>query len=373
MNRSSFSVVYLLSAVIVVVLATGVVVLTGMEPIPEATKPVKRPSAMNRRLPNATPAADPVAPLKRRREAHLLVIGERTLSQEVVARVRGRKGVTAVEQVDAARLTIAGRNVATMGVDPSSFRSYTPGPTARSDSLWQSIAAGDAAVSFGLETDGGLALGSSIQAAGQDLRIGAVATMGLGIVDAVVSRRTAQRLGLPQKNALLVSAPRADSARLKEALSRKLPRGVQVVVLKPTFTPPRTGRSPSSLPDERIRAVLTAAASKLGAPYVWGAEGPDAFDCSGLIQWAFGRAGISLPRVTHQQLASGPQVPFAQIRPGDLIFWRLDPTNPGYISHAAIYWGDGKMIQAPRTGDVVKIVPVHTRNLAGVVRVAGAN
>ncbi|MEU7829947.1 NlpC/P60 family protein [Nonomuraea sp. NPDC049129] len=112
-----------------------------------------------------------------------------------------------------------------------------------------------------------------------------------------------------------------------------------------------------------------AAKSKLGAPYVWGAEGSDAFDCSGLIQWAFGRAGIRLPRVTHQQFASGPRVPFSQMRSGDLIFWRPDPTNPGYISHAAIYWGDGKMIQARRTGDVVKLVPAHTRNLAGVVRV----
>ncbi|MEU8249685.1 C40 family peptidase [Nonomuraea sp. NPDC048916] len=369
MDRHSFSAIFLLSAAIVTVVATSVVVLAEMEGVPETTQPVSRPSPADRRLPAATPTAEPVAPLKRRREAHLLVIGSRTLPGQVVASIRGRAGVAAVEQVDAARLTISGRNVATLGVDPSSFRSYTPGPTARSDPLWQSVAAGDAAVSFGLGTDGGLALGSSVRAGREDLRVGAIATMGLGVIDAVVSSRTARRLGLPRKNALLVSAPRADSARLREALSRKLPAGVQVVVLKPAFTPARTEKSPSSLSDDRIRTVLAAAASKLGAPYVWGAEGPDAFDCSGLIQWAFGRAGIRLPRVTHQQFASGPQVPFAQMRPGDLIFWRLDPTNPGYISHAAIYWGDGKMIQAPRTGDVVKIVPVHTRNLAGVVRV----
>jgi peptidoglycan DL-endopeptidase CwlO len=62
---------------------------------------------------------------------------------------------------------------------------------------------------------------------------------------------------------------------------------------------------------------------------------------------------VRMPRVTHQQWVTGPQVSLAQAQPGDLIFWRLDPTNPGYISHVAIYWGDGKMIQAPRTGDVV--------------------
>ncbi|TMR37374.1 NlpC/P60 family protein [Nonomuraea zeae] len=370
MNRSSFPVIFLLSASIVVVLATGVVILSRMEPLPEVLRPVERPSTMGRSNPATTPAVEPVAPLKRHLGAHLLVLSDRTLSEEVVASVQGQAGVATVEPIDAARLTIAGRHVSTVGVDPSSFRSYTPGPTARADALWQSIASGDAAVSFSLGTDGGLALGTSVSAGGQKLRVGAVATMGLGVIDAVVSTDTARRLGLPQKNALLVNAPRTNSASLKDALSRKLPRKVQVVVLKPAFTPVRPGRSPASLSEDRIRTVLTATASKLGAPYVWGAEGPDTFDCSGLIQWAFGRAGIRLPRVTHQQFASGPQVPFAEMRPGDLIFWRLDPTNPGYISHAAIYWGDGKMIQAPRTGDVVKIVSVHTRKLAGVVRVA---
>ncbi len=77
-----------------------------------------------------------------------------------------------------------------------------------------------------------------------------------------------------------------------------------------------------------------------------------------------------MPRVTHQQWVTGPQVPLAQAQPGDLLFWRNDPTNPGYISHVAIYWGNGKMLHAPRTGDVVKIAPVSTRNLAGVVRVS---
>ncbi|WP_155127540.1 C40 family peptidase [[Actinomadura] parvosata] len=372
MNRSSFSAIFLLFAVIVVVLTTGVVALANLKPVSEVTRPAERSSAMSGRLPTTRPSAEPVAPLKRRLEAHLLVLSDRTLSEKVMASVLGQAGVSAVEPVDAARLPIAGRHVSTVGVDPSSFRSYTPSPTARSDPLWRSIAAGDAVVSFGLGTDGGPALGSSVSVGNQKLRVGSVATMGLGVIDAVVSRDTARRLGLPERNALLVSAPRTDTAKLKAELSRKLPQEIQVVVLKPVFKPLQPGKPADSLSSDRIRTVLTAAASKLGAPYVWGAEGPNAFDCSGLIQWAFGRAGIRLPRVTHQQFASGPQVPFSEMRPGDLIFWRLDPTKPGYISHAAIYWGDGKMIQAPRTGDVVKIVPVHTRNLAGVVRVVSA-
>nr|BFE83597.1 hypothetical protein GCM10020093_061980 [Planobispora longispora] len=66
----------------------------------------------------------------------------------------------------------------------------------------------------------------------------------------------------------------------------------------------------------------------------------------------------------------GPADPLDQAQPGDLLFWRHDPTNPGYVSHVAIYWGGGKMLHAPRTGDVVKLVPVTTRNFAGAVRVS---
>jgi cell wall-associated NlpC family hydrolase len=296
----------------------------------------------------------------------LLVVAARSLPVPVIERVRRWKDVGSLEVVDAARATFDGRRVGTIGVNPSTFRAYTPKPTAGSDVLWRRVAAGEVAVSFGLGTDGGLALGSRVDSQGRAIRVGAHATMGLDAVDAVVSQSTARALGLPRSNALLISAPKADWTRLRDALRKALPRGTQVVVLRPAFAP--SLRQP--VPTSRISAALAAATSKVGAPYAWGAEGPDAFDCSGLIQWAFAQAGVRLPRVTHQQFASGPQVPFAEMRPGDLVFWRLDPTNPGYISHAAIYLGDGRMIQAPRTGDVVRIVPVHTRNLAGVVRVA---
>jgi hypothetical protein len=321
----------------------------------------------------ATPSA--VAALGRTREPHLLIVASRSLPSDVIEKVRGRKGIAAVEVIDAAQVALGDRRVATVGVDPSTFRAYTPEKTASSDRLWRSVADGSVAVSFGLGTDGGMALGSSVGSGDRKLRVSALATMGLGAIDAVVSRQTARLLGIPQSNALVVNAPGVDSTKLRKALLTDLPRGVQVVVAKPAFVAPvkKPMRSGGSfLSAGQIRMALTAAAGKLGAPYVWGAEGPDAFDCSGLIQWAFAQAGVRLPRVTHQQWASGPQVPFSQIQPGDLLFWRLDPTDPAYISHAAIYWGDGKMIQAPRTGDVVKLIPVHTRNLAGVIRVGQA-
>ncbi|GAA0914109.1 C40 family peptidase [Nonomuraea longicatena] len=356
----------LLVAVLALIAAATVLLVTSGSAEPPQPRRLLRAKPPASTAPQvASPPA--VAALGRRTEPHLLVVADRTLGAAEVERVRRRAGVRAVEVVDAARTTIGDRTVGTFGVEPSTFRGFTPKATAAADGVWRSVASGEVVVSFGLGTDGGLVLGSRVRSREQELRVGAYATMGLGAVDAVVSRRTARRLGLPSGNALLVSAPRADWERLRGALAKAL--GAQVAVLKPRYTSKAADAPP--VPEERMRRVLAAAGGKLGAPYVWGAEGPDAFDCSGLIQWAFLQAGIRLPRVTHQQFAAGPQVPFSRMRPGDLIFWRLDPTDPGYISHAAIYWGDGKMIQAPRTGDVVKIVPVHARNLAGVVRISG--
>lgn len=292
---------------------------------------------------------------------------------EKVVKIRG---IRAVELADAASVTIDGKRVQTLGVDPSSFRSYTPKVTAASDGLWANVAGGDVAVSFVLGNDGGLTLGRSVPGPGGQLRIGAYATMGMGAVDAVLSREKARSLGFPQNNAIVVSAPKADTTALRRALLRVLPKGSQVAAINPVLAAPKKQvaqwSSGSFMSAPQLTTALQAAAGKLGRPYVWGAEGPDTFDCSGLVQWAFAQAGVRMPRVTHQQWVTGPQVPLSQVQPGDLVFWRSDPTNPGYISHVAIYWGNGKVLQAPRTGDVVKISPLSTRNLAGIVRVSPA-
>jgi cell wall-associated NlpC family hydrolase len=337
----------------------------------------------------ARDGAWPVAPLTKRRVPHLLVAAKESLSSAVVAKVRRQKGVAAVEVADAATVTVDGKRVQTMGVDPSTFRSYTSSRIARSDVLWRGLAAGEMAVSFELGNDGGVKLGSDVAAAGRRLRIGAYATMGMGSIAAVVSRETARDLRIPEGNALVVSAPKADPGKLRRALLKVLPKGGQVVTINPVSaippgrTAPRERKTLGERPGERtvwprsafmsspqIETALRAAYGKLGRPYVWGAEGPDSFDCSGLVQWAYAQAGVRMPRVTAQQWAAGPTVPLSEAQPGDLLFWRNDPTNPSYISHVAIYWGDGKMISAPRTGDVVKLSAIYTKNLAGVVRVS---
>jgi cell wall-associated NlpC family hydrolase len=109
-------------------------------------------------------------------------------------------------------------------------------------------------------------------------------------------------------------------------------------------------------------------------PYVWGAAGPSSFDCSGLVQWSLARAGIRMPRVAADQARTGPAVPVSQLQAGDLLFYHTDPTDPGYISHVAIYIGHGEMLQAPQPGENVEVVPadVTGSEFAGAVRVAPA-
>jgi peptidoglycan DL-endopeptidase CwlO len=116
--------------------------------------------------------------------------------------------------------------------------------------------------------------------------------------------------------------------------------------------------------------MLRAAMSRRGMQYVWGAAGPTSFDCSGLVQWSFAQAGIVMPRVAADQALTGPAVPVSQLQPGDLLFYHTDPTAPTYISHVAIYLGNGWMIQAPEPGEDVEVVPADFGSeFAGAVQV----
>jgi peptidoglycan DL-endopeptidase CwlO len=103
-------------------------------------------------------------------------------------------------------------------------------------------------------------------------------------------------------------------------------------------------------PHGRAGIAVRAALSRLGRPYVWGATGPDRFDCSGLVQWAYAQAGIHLDRTTYQQINDGVPVPCSQVRPGDLVF--------PHAGHVQMAIGDNLVVEAPYSGASVRISPL---------------
>ncbi|MFD0540627.1 C40 family peptidase [Actinomadura luteofluorescens] len=321
-----------------------------------------------------------VAPLGKRLTPHVLVAAPTTLPAGFVQKVREAKGVKGVEVVDAVQGMVAGKRVGLMGVDPSTFRNYTPKPTAKSDALWRNVASGDVAISFTMGSDGGVELGSQVPVGGKQhqsqLRVGAYATMGVSDVDAVVSHATAQALGLPTGNAMLVSVPKTAPKTFIKKLRKALPKGARAVAVNPEIDFPKSGNVPTAngqvMTAYQVRTVIKAAYTRLGWPYVWGgeSEAEGGYDCSGLMQYAFARAGIRLPRVAADQARAGWVVPYSKAEPGDMLIWANDPTAPGYISHIALYLGQGKMLAAPRTGTVVQVQNVYTRNMRGAVRVS---
>jgi cell wall-associated NlpC family hydrolase len=120
------------------------------------------------------------------------------------------------------------------------------------------------------------------------------------------------------------------------------------------------GANGSSAPQQYTGSTSTQAGkavafayAQLGKPYQWGATGPGAYDCSGLVQAAWAAAGVSIPRTTYDQWASLPHVSSSALEPGDLLFF-------DGIGHVSMYVGGGYMIDAPRTGLTVEKVSINT-------------
>jgi|SRR5579862_3164688 len=109
--------------------------------------------------------------------------------------------------------------------------------------------------------------------------------------------------------------------------------------------------------------ALAWALQQLGKPYQWGAAGPDAFDCSGLVLRAWQAAGVTLPRVAADQYDAGGHLPVADAAPGDLVFFAADPADPATIVHVGISLGDGRMVDAPHAGALVRVEAVWSDGL----------
>jgi cell wall-associated NlpC family hydrolase len=120
-------------------------------------------------------------------------------------------------------------------------------------------------------------------------------------------------------------------------------------------------------------AAIYFAQTKLGTPYLWGGDGQPwqngRFDCSGLTVAAFGSVGITLPRVANDQWYAGPHPSRDQLRPGDLVFFATDLSDPRSIHHVGIYVGGGYMINAPHTNAVIRYDKIDTKEYIGATRV----
>ena len=118
--------------------------------------------------------------------------------------------------------------------------------------------------------------------------------------------------------------------------------------------------------------VVAQAQSKLGARYVFGDEGPNTFDCSGLMQWAYKQMGISIPRTTYEQVKFGVEVPIANVQPGDLVFTTWKSSDPN--GHVGMYVGNNQIINAPHAGAVVRyqtLTESYRTHITHVRRVPG--
>ncbi|HZF87299.1 NlpC/P60 family protein [Streptomyces sp.] len=166
---------------------------------------------------------------------------------------------------------------------------------------------------------------------------------------AVASHKRSVERKLAQARRLLNSLPDEDRA----AYDRASRSGREEM-------PGLTGAVPAS---GRAAAAVAAARSALGKPYVWGAAGPGGFDCSGLMQWSYAQAGVSLPRTSQAQRVAGRQVPLSQAQPGDLVTYRSD------ASHVGMYVGNGQVIHAPYPGAPVRYDPVGMMPISAVTRV----
>lgn len=320
--------------------------------------------------PGSTPVPLPAHQRRHLVSATLLVSDKRPLSARQVRRLDKLSGVRRVQTVMAGHAQIEGHKAFVLGVDPTTFRSWTPKLTADSNPLWETIKQGELAASFDMGENTNLPLGGTVPVGSRrgltSIRIGAFASVGMAGVDAVMSAARAAQVGLADDTGALISAPKADPLKLRKTALDLLGHGVHVELLREVIVTRDAGEFLTRL---QIYNFLNAAKSRIGLPYVWGAAGPSAFDCSGLVQWAFAQAGIAMPRVSEEQFFTGPHVPYADARPGDLLFWHYNKSDPTDVDHVAIYWGNGMMVVAPHTGEYVEYVPVPLNDLAGVVRV----
>jgi cell wall-associated NlpC family hydrolase len=188
---------------------------------------------------------------------------------------------------------------------------------------------------------------------------------------ALIAKRQAELARQVSKyKALLATLTAAERAKYYNPVPQPSQAFVAQVLAK-AVTPVATAAAGPTTPAPPVRSVsggagaaISEARAQLGKPYSWGGGGPGSFDCSGLTAWAWRAGGVNLPHNAAAQQGSGTSVSRGDLQPGDLVFFG----SPAY--HVGIYVGDGMMIHAPTTGDVVKMSPVsYMGDYSGATRV----
>jgi peptidoglycan DL-endopeptidase CwlO len=173
-------------------------------------------------------------------------------------------------------------------------------------------------------------------------------------------------------NAQLATKRAATDAAARDAAARVVqttvpmarPTGAAAPVRRPATaqSPPAIDLPVAPAPNRGAATAIAEAMRQLGKPYVFGTNGPDTFDCSGLTQWAWAKAGVAMDHYTGSQANQFPRISVDQLQPGDLVFFNVD------LGHMGMYIGNDQIIQAPRTGDVVKITTLNRGNVVVAVR-----
>jgi cell wall-associated NlpC family hydrolase len=248
------------------------------------------------------------------------------------AAARGESALTAGEQAVA---RLAAENYMNSGLDPT-LQALTTGNPQQFLSQASTITE--------LDQSSGDKVNTLSNEVNQALRDKQVADQQVASVTALEAQMNAKKKTIDAKIDVV------NSAAMKQAMA--------------VFT--QTGHYPDiSIPTANTVGVqaLQAAITREGDPYVWGAAGPGAFDCSGLVVWAYAQEGIALPHFTGDLWNSGVHVTRADLEPGDLVFFFAD------ISHVGIYIGNGLMIDAPDFGQTVEVQPISLDPYVGAVRI----
>ncbi len=175
------------------------------------------------------------------------------------------------------------------------------------------------------------------------------------VLAAAIDREEAERRAAEE------AAARAAAEERRQAREREQ----QQASTTTTQTQQASAPAPSSAPAPRANAqvAVDAALSKLGSPYLWGATGPNRFDCSGLMVWAWAQAGVSLPRTSHGQFTNLRSVSRSELQPGDLVF-----AGSPRVHHVGMYIGNGQIVHSPRSGYTVEIRSMNRSDLRGFGR-----